>query len=203
MMVDIVAALPFLPRGKGGLILILGGMAAVFLAMLWLTVTDPASAPRRRARMAHASPAVHRRPTRPARPVPSSAHAGRPYAGPPPRTREAPYQGPAQTHVARGRQDLVHARAADPAFAADAHEAALRLGLGPVEVWGAQEERCALLVKGCRSCLRPGSTACEAERRAIEETVRIVHPRASVVESACQARGRGRCIFEVLRTGGP
>ena len=128
-----LAALPFLPRGKGALILILGGLVVLPFSLLWSRISS---------------------------------------------------KNPRFVEWVAGIED-----------------GAARLGLGPCTIVAADMARCVVSLAACPTCRqnRRHAGPCERERRGLELAAKMLAPRATVVEVACNPSGQGACTFEIQR----
>lgn len=183
-----MASLPALPLGKGALILIVGGIFAASISLVWTLMMPRETSMRASAQISWPHTQRH---AGTARPVPMRHRqrvSGRAAAQPRPR---APPR-------ARGRRG----RARFPAGIAWLGQVSMvteQRGLGevePVAVW--DDDHCQVRLTECRSCKGGGTTGgCEAERQIIEGEVEryVAHPH--VVEVDCQAQDGGSCVFDV------
>lgn len=164
----VLGAAPFLPQGKGALILILGGMATLALALLW----------------SFFGPRPHRgamlRPTR-SRPMIGVAHGGLV-------TRTVAARGANPTIMDSGApwvrtvmSTAVHAELGKPALV---HSESGRHTI--------QLSNC----RTCRT--RRRGNGCEHERGILERAVKTFAPRGRVVELTCNSDPRGTCTFVLL-----
>lgn len=174
MSAAVLGALPFLPMGKGALILIAGGGVVMAFSLVWSLFSrraDPASiaahAPRRRPRI------MPRRTVAPANHAPWLVSHSQAL---PPVER---WMTSVMSNVARQ-------------------------GLGRPRLVSAEPGHQVLFMVGCRSCSdrRPDATGCDRERAVLEEELRAFAPTGRVVETRCdETRTQGGCTFD-LWTGG-
>lgn len=163
----IFGARPFLPHGKGALILILGGMVVLCFSLLWSFLT-PA-----------------RRGPFPARPssgrVVSGAHPGRALATPPPAS-------PVAVAVAYQGTPWIRAVLATAGRAG--------LGRAELRLSGPGRHVIVLSnCRSCRG--RRRGFGCEHERGMLEHVMRAFAPHGRVVETACNSASTGACTFEL------
>lgn len=165
---DAVAALPFLPRGKGALILILGGMAALALALLWSFL----------------GPRPHRdrtsRPTR-SRPMVGVAHGGLVARAVATRDANQAIMDPGAPWVRTVISTAVHAELGKPKLIQS------EPGRHTIHL-----SNC----RTCRT--RRRGHGCEQERGILERAVKTFAPRGRVVEVKCSTDPRGSCTFVLL-----
>lgn len=195
----ILASAPFLPAGKGALILALGGlsMLAITAVLSWALSGPPANAVPGVTFRAHAqrrkpAPARVRAVASPKRvPSPTRRSTGRRRKPVFARVMPAPATPTATGPLRAPGTDWIQGieRAVDT----------MRLGRARVTV--ADAARCVLLLDDCQSCLRSrkGKNGCEKERAAIQRAAQRRTPRASVHEKACEPGRNGMCIFEIFR----
>lgn len=169
------AALPFLPRGKGALILILGGLAMLAVSLLSARFSSG------RVRL-----------------IPAATSTQGYRVGQPPAHTMA-------TQTAARRHTRAVASAATvhlPAWVAGIEGQVERMQLGQGHVVRADADHCVVELAGCGSCRtrrRGAPRGCAEERRSIEQAVAVRAPWARVTEVACDAAGDGSCTFEIVR----
>ncbi|MES2154724.1 MAG: hypothetical protein V4510_06265 [bacterium] len=175
----VIAAIPFLPAGKGALILILGGLAMLTVCVLFARFhAGPQAAHDQSGQARMASPP----PRRNARPQGATVRRVAPTAPLPP--------SPATPGVV-------------PRWVAGLERAAAVMHLGAGRIVSADDDRCLFLLSGCGSCRmgRKGGHGCDRERKAIGRALRSQAPRVHVSEASCNASGAGACSFEIRRLG--
>lgn len=211
----LLSGLPFLPPGKGGMILIMGGLAVLSVALFWSLLATRSSAGHAVAdgplmsaqqRMGARGHTGARRPPRPR----GTAADRRPQAAP--QTVQVPRQAPSapaaqapggQAHVQTRQVRGSHASGHAPWAVALADAAPLH-GLGETWVLRSDERRCLLLLRHCPGCRTRSRRrgGCREERHAIARAARPLAGRVEVVEVYCKPRRRRGCAFEVRRGGG-
>lgn len=163
-------AVPFLPAGKGALILVLGGFVMLGLALLAaLFAPRPTSlpVPLRRNLIRQTAPVSFMSATPPAQPqglVRAGANAPNGWAWAFERAAE---------QLPMGQGHVVDADGARCVYVLD---------------------RCASCVRHTR-----GRHGCERERNALQRAIQRLEPRALVSETACDVNGRATCTFEIRR----
>lgn len=167
VLAGVFGAIPFLPRGKGALILIFGGMAVLTFSLLWSSVLHRRSA----AIEPDVQDTTSTRPTR-------GSLSIRLAETPPP-----PLGVPPDTRVAWLRTVMATAARAGLGQAELVQSESLR--------------HVVLLTncRACRG--RRRGSGCEHERRLLEQIMRTFAPQGRVVELTCNAGRRGACTFEL------
>jgi hypothetical protein len=172
----VLEALPFLPAGRGALILILGGLLVLPIALLFSR-----GGPRPRPEMAFVPMARPHPPARPAQQAPPTYPAQPTHLAQP----AQPVQPAPQPAVPQGR-----------GWAGTGLERALRQAVGWTELVAAEPGRYLVRLGHCGSCAR-GAPACVEERGALERAVQPYLRHAQVAEQACAQAGGRACTFEI------
>lgn len=173
-----LAALPALPLGKGPLILILGGLFALGMSLVW-TFLFPREAPMAASAYAYTPRPLQRR---------QGAGGG---SG-----------GAASVWEPVAERQQVEERP-DDGWLRELGEATQRMGYGTLQVISSRPHVYRVRLTDCRSChYRAARTVgCEVERQALECAAEACVGVAEVTEAFCHARREGPCVFEI-RTGG-
>jgi hypothetical protein len=191
-----LAVLPFLPPGRGALILILGGLMVLPLSLLMARVGS-----RQPARKGRGAPMAFI-------PVPAPSQHGHSYVPPAnaqPYSAFHPAPAPAVTHSPQPThadgmawQEVAQPQPVSRPWAGTGMERAIRQAVGWTQLLGAEPGHYVLRLGRCDSCLRrlPG---CERERAAIARAVAPYLQNAHVTERACGQRDRRHapCTFDV------
>ncbi len=171
-----LAAVPFLPNGKGALILILGGLAmlafSLFIARLSSGPVPPSTFGLVAQRRSNVAPVVFRAIT-----------------------------GPKTDEQNVGTATEISPPGAEWVAGLEASVERLRLGRG--RILRTDSDRCLFFLADCKTCRnrRAGEHGCDRERKLIEGAVRRVASRARVTEMSCDSSGQGACTFEIFRRG--
>lgn len=165
---DVLGAVPFLPRGKGALILILGGLAALVLSLLW-SVVAPRSHHRVAPRATGSRPKVRIAP----RGLATRAAAAR--------NAEQVHMDPGAFWVRTVMSTAAHAGLGRPAL-----------------VESEPGRHTILLTDCCTCRNRRRGHGCERERGILERAMKSFAPRGRAVELACNTGRRGSCTFVLL-----
>lgn len=187
-----LASVPTLPMGQGALILIVGGIFAAGVSLVW-TVLMPREVPVQAAQRGW----PHARTTKAAsRSVPMRDVSRRfPAGGHAPGSRRAPSPVTASRPKRGGVPGL--------AWLGQISMVTQKQGLGsiePVAIW--DDDHCHLRLTECRSCRSGGKSAgCEVERQLLEDEVERFIPDPQVVEVHCRARAEEACVFDVQAGG--
>lgn len=190
------AAMPFLPRGKGALILIQGGLVVLGFSLLWSLLT-PRGAPVVQGGGATPRRAVIVQP--PTRPVQFLERPTQPIL--------KQFQKQTWTEVPARAPAFVPVPNPTPVQQTSANwvgsvlEKAMRPRVGRTRLLSANPQWFILTVNACRSCRErsKGPSGCAVERAHIEECIRPTAPKAVVTEVSCNLLGHGACTFKVER----
>lgn len=177
-MVPVLADVPFLPAGKGALILMLGGLAMLTFCLLFARFSS-----------AHAPPVMGNS-------AQANRNARRPKAAAAAPVVFRPTSAPVAPSAAVGNTSGAE-------WVAGLERAIELMHLGRGRILSADADRCAFFLSACGSCRRgsKGVRGCERERKAIERALRAQAPRVHVSEVACNPSGQGACSFDIRRNG--
>ena len=196
----LLAVLPFLPPGRGALILIFGGLMVLPVSLLMSRIGSRAGAGLQFVPVP-ADPAPPAHPTRTGH-TGVAAHAGyrAMHAVPAP----VPHAPPASHDGGhRSATSTAHGLAQRPPLApalwgGTGLERALRVAVGATQLVSATPGHYVVRLQRCESCARR-LAGCEAERSAIERAVAAYLPHPRVTERVCAQRERQSCTFDIRR----